>query len=130
MTNEEKMKRIKELEKTIANAELEIDRLKNSLVYQDDYTDRCYHNKHRSNLFLEVLDGKDTDACLVLKYEVNENLYDGTIVPKNNEFNIEVSLSWISKHLIDNNYVQVSKGELEENRQKIIYYVAEHFFEI
>ena len=127
MTNEEKLKRIEELEHTIHSANLEIVELKNSIRYQYDITGKCYRNNNRENLLLQVVNGKDRESCLVLKYEIQDNVYDGSITPRNNEFHMEVSLSWMSKRLIEFHWKEIEKEELADNKQKIIHYIAEHF---
>lgn len=128
MTNEEKLKRIEELESQILFNQKEISNLKDSIAYGEDFTGRYYQKKNTRYMFAKVIDGKH-DACLVLQFELQENLYDGDVIPENNEFSLNVYLSWIQKRILESYYVQINHYEknIPTINQKIFQYILEHF---
>ena len=127
MTNEEKLKRIEELESQILFSQKEISDIKDSMKYEEDFTGRYYQKKH-SAMFAKVL-YDHSNGCLILQFELHENLYDGDEIPDNNEFSLNVYLSWISKNILEAQYVQVNeyKSNVFEDMQKIYHYILEHF---
>ena len=128
MTNEEKFKRIEELESQILFSQKEISDIKDSMKYEEDFTGRYYQKKNSHYMFAKVIDGKSNE-CLVLQFELHENLYDEDVIPENNEFSLNVYLSWMSKRIIETHWVQVDKYESGAYRhmQKILHYMLEHF---
>ena len=128
MTNEEKLKRIEELEHQILLNQKEITDIKDSIRYETDYTGRYYQNRYHDNRFAKVIDEK-SDGCLVLEFELHENLYDEDVIPKNNEFSLTVYLSWKSKYNLESHWVQVDKCEsdVEMYMRKISIYMLEQF---
>lgn len=128
MTNEEKMKRIEELEQQILFNQKEISNLKDSITYGEDFTGRYYQKKNTRYMFAKVIDGK-SDACLVLQFELQENLYDGNKIPDNNEFSLNVYLSWMSKRILESYYTQVNPYEknIPTIKNKVFNYILNHF---
>lgn len=128
MTNEEKLKRIEELESQILFNQKEISNLKDSIAYGEDFTGRYYQKKNTRHMFAKVIDGK-SDACLVLQFELQENLYDGDVVPVNNEFSLNVYLSWMQKRILESYYIQMNPYEnnIPTINQKIFQYILNHF---
>ena len=128
MTNEEKLKRIEELESQILFNQKEISNLKDSITYEGDFTGRYYQKKNTRYMFAKVIDGK-YDACLVLQFELQENLYDGDVIPENNEFSLNVYLSWIQKRILESYYAQINPYEnnIPTIKNKVLHYILEHF---
>ena len=128
MTNEEKLKRIEELESQILFSQKEIFDIKDSMKYEEDFTGRYYQKKNSHYMFAKVIDGKSNE-CLVLQFELHENLYDGDFIPENNEFSLNVYLSWMSKRLLETNWIQVDKDEsgASIHMRKISIYMLKHF---
>lgn len=128
MTNEEKFKRIEELEQQIIFHQREISDIKDSMKYEEDFTGRYYQKKNSHYMFAKVIDGKSNE-CLVLQFELHENLYDEDVIPEKNEFSLNVYLSWMSKRLLEAQYVRVNEYESNASRhmQKIYHYILEHF---
>ena len=78
-------------------------------------------------MFAKVIDGK-SDACLVLQFELQENLYDGNKIPENNEFSLNVYLSWMSKRILESYYTQVNPYErnIPTIKNKVFNYILNH----
>lgn len=128
MTNEEKLKRIEELESQILFTQKEISDIKDSIRYEEDFTGRYYQKKNSHYMFAKVISGK-SNGCLIPQFELQENLYDGDVIPENNEFSLTVYLSWMSKNILEQQYVQVNEYEsnISKHMQKIFHYILEHF---
>jgi hypothetical protein len=128
MTNEEKLKRIEELESQILFNQKEISNLKDSIAYGEDFTGRYYHKKNTRHMFAKVIDGK-SDACLVLQFELQENLYDEDVIPVNNEFSLNVYLSWMQKRILESYYIQINPYEnnISKIKNNVLNYILEHF---
>ena len=128
MTNEEKLKRIEELESQILFNQKEISNIKDSIAYGEDFTGRYYQKKNTRYMFAKVIDGK-SDPCLVLQFELQENLYDGDVIPVNNEFSLNVYLSWMSKRILESYYTQVNPYErnIPTIKNKVFNYIFNHF---
>lgn len=127
MTNEEKLKRIEELESQILFNQKEISDIKYSMKYEEDFTGRYYQKKNSNYMFAKVIFGHSNE-CLVLQFELHENLYDEDKIPDNNEFSLNVYLSWMSKNILEAQYVRVNEYESNASRhmQKIYHYILEH----
>jgi len=126
MTNEEKKVRISELnyQKGLINNEImELEAELNDQL-REDYTGRLYTS---GGSYLKVIDGKD-DRCLVLEVYIQENMFNGDLVPKNNEFTMRVEVYHMRKYLIEQ-WIQIDMQDEDygDDCARITHYIKEHF---